>query len=385
MSPAAGEAAAVSPKIGPQEFFSALREESIGPFVGVPCSLIGSLIAYAAEHPQEVEILNPVHESHAMAIAAGAYLGAEGRRLPMVFLQSSGLGNIVNPLTSLHQIYEIPALLLVTWRSEGGYGTDAPEHWIVGRDMELYLQTFRLPYRILTVAGWRSELREMKETALRDQIPTVLCVGKGLFASYKPASRESSSELTSFEAIRLLKETLGDAVYLSTTGMISRESFAVRDSPDFYMMGSMGLIGGVAAACAEHTNRRVVALDGDGALLMHLGLLPYIASRRPANFLHVVLDNESYASTGAQPTVSPWIDFPAVALACGYAHAFSASTLQEVAAAVAQAAKLPGPSLLAIKVRSASDHEIGRVSDLYTCPEVARRFSAGLQWPNPSR
>lgn len=384
MTAAEAENRAAAPRVDPQEFFSALREESIGPFVGVPCSLIGSLIAYAADHPAEVEILNPVHESHAMAIAAGAYLGAEGR-LPMVFLQNSGLGNIINPLTSLHQIYEIPALLLVTWRSEEGYGTDAPEHWIVGRDMELYLRTFHLPYRILTAGGWRDDLREMKETALRERTPTVLCVPKGLFATYKTVPRESRAELTSIEAIRLLKETLGDAVYLSTTGMISRESYAVRDSPDFYMMGSMGLIGGIAAACAESTTRRVVAFDGDGALMMHLGLLPYIASRRPVNFLHVVLDNEAYASTGEQPTVSPCVDFAAVALACGYAHAFSASTAQEQAEAVARAAELPGPTLLAIKVRSSSDHTIGRVSDAYTCPEVARRFSADLRRPEPSR
>jgi thiamine pyrophosphate-dependent acetolactate synthase large subunit-like protein len=213
----------------------------------------------------------------------------------------------------------------------------------------------------------------------------VVCVGKGLFAPYRTATRESGATLTSFEAIRLLKETLSDAVYLSTTGMISRESFAVHDSPDFYMMGSMGLVGGVAAACAERTTRRVVALDGDGALLMHLGLLPYIASRRPVNFLHVVLDNEVYGSTGAQPTVSPWIDFPRVALACGYAHAFSASTPQEHVAAIARVSELPGPTLLAVKVRSESDHGIGRVSDVYTCPEVARRFSSGLQSPGSSR
>jgi phosphonopyruvate decarboxylase len=203
-----------------------------------------------------------------------------------------------------------------------------------------------------------------------------------LFGSYASAPRESA-ELASIDAIRLLKETLGDAIYLSTTGMISRESFAVRDTPDFYMMGSMGLIGGIAAACAEQTSRPVVALDGDGALLMHLGLLPYIASRRPTNFLHVVLDNEAYGSTGSQPTVSPWIDFRAVALACGYANAFSASTRDEYADAIRRAAEVDGPTLIAVKVRSGGDHGIGRVSDVHTCPEVARRFSAAFDsgWP----
>ena len=165
-----------------KDFFRVLSEEGIAPFVGVPCSLISSLIAYAVDHPQEVEYVNPVHESHAMGFAAGTYL-ATGE-MPMVFLQNSGFGNIVNPLTSLHQIYDIPAVLLVTWRAEEGYGTDAPEHWIVGRDMEHYFTTFHLPYRVLSEKTWKDDMAVMAAEARATKKPTVLCVKKGIRIMY---------------------------------------------------------------------------------------------------------------------------------------------------------------------------------------------------------
>lgn len=366
-------------RISPEEFFTTLREQSIGPFIGVPCSLIKSLIAYAADHPSAVELVNPAHESHALAIAAGAHLGDPEGRLPMVFLQNSGFGNIVNPLTSLHQIYEIPALLLVTWRSEEGYGTDAPEHWIVGRDMEAYFSAFHLPYRILSPETWRRDLAAMKDEAVASRKPAVLCARKGLFESYQTRSLPGASyPMSSQEAVSTVKETLRGAVFLSTTGMISRESAHAVLSPDFYMMGSMGLISAIAEGCSRHTRDLVVTFDGDGALMMHMGLLPYIASRQPRNFLHVVIDNESYSSTGSQPTVSPRVDFAAMALACGYRHGLAVEGRSELAVALADIPALDGPILLAIKVRSGNDHGIARVSDHYTCPEVADRFRQRL-------
>lgn len=364
--------------IDPPQFFREMRERNIGPFVGVPCSLIKSLTAYAVDHPSEVEYVNPVHESHAMGFAAGSYL-ATGK-LPMVFLQNSGFGNIVNPLTSLHQIYEIPALLLVTWRAEEGYGTDAPEHWIVGRDMESYFQTFHLPYRILSENTWKEDLAAMSEESLRTKMPAVLCVKKGMFAPYSPRQQPGAEfEMRSAEAIALIKAALQDAVFLSTTGMISRESFTASDTPDFYMMGSMGLLSAIAAGCAAHTKKRVVVLDGDGAVMMHMGMLPFIGNRKYENLLHIVLDNEAYASTDGQPTVSTTVDFPASAKACGYSEARSVRSKQELIKALEQMKTLRGPMLLHIKVKSDSDHHIGRVSDRYSCPEVAERFSKAVR------
>lgn len=361
--------------IAPEAFFRKLRALSVSPFVGVPCSLIAGLIAYAADHPEEVEYLNPAHESHAMAVAAGSSMGSRGATLPMVFMQNAGFMNILNPLTSLHQVYRIPAILLVTWRGEGGEGSDAPEHDIVGRDMEAYFRTFRLPYRILSAGSWEDDLAAISASARATKTPAALCVRKGLFGEYETAARPAQRYgMTSREAIAIIKEKLAGAVFLSTTGMISRESFAEADSPDFFMVGSMGLLGGIAAGCAAHTDRRVVALDGDGAVLMHMGLLPFIGSRKPQNLVHAVIDNESYSSTGGQPTVSPFIDFPAVAKACGYRWAQTVMTRETLEEALMSLRSVEGPALLHVKVKSGADHGIGRVSDRYACPEVAERF-----------
>ena len=364
--------------IDPQHFFEEMRAKGIGPFVGVPCSLIKSLTAYAVDHPSEVEYINPVHESHAMGFAAGSFLPTG--TLPMAFLQNSGFGNIVNPLTSLHQIYAIPALLLVTWRAEGGYGTDAPEHWIVGRDMEEYFKTFRLPYRILSEQTWKEDMAAMSEESLRTKMPTVLCVRKGMFSPYTPKQQPGAEySMRSQDAIALIKDALQNAVFLSTTGMISRESFTAKDTPDFYMMGSMGLLSAIAAGCASHTEKRVVVLDGDGAVMMHMGMLPFIGHKKYENLLHIVIDNEAYASTDGQPTVSGAVDFAMLGKACGYPISLSVRTEQELRTALKNMQPLRGPVLLHIKVRSGSDHHIGRVSDRYTCPEVAERFRKNFE------
>ncbi len=359
------------------DFFAALKQHDIGPFVGVPCSLINSLIAYATDHPAEVDHVNPAHESHAMAYAAGTFM-ATGK-LPMVYMQNSGFGNIINPLTSLHQIYDIPALLLVTWRSEKGYGTDAPEHWIVGRDMEQYFKTFCLPYRIMHETEWRTQIKELADEARATKKPVVLCVKKGMFEPYTMQPKEEfAAVLESMDVLRALKNALSDAAFLSTTGMLSRESFTVQDTPDFYMMGSMGLISGIAAGCAENTDKLIVALDGDGAAMMHMGQMPFIGNRQYKNLVHVVLDNAAYSSTGGQPSIAPTVDFALVAKACGYAETKTILTMQELTAALATVSTISGPTLWHIKVRSASHHDIARVSDKYTCPDVARNFSHEL-------
>lgn len=365
--------------ITPQTFFGALRTGDISPFVGVPCSLLSSLIAYAGDHPGDVTHVNPPHESQAMAYAAGTFM-ATGK-LPMVYLQNSGLGNVMNPLTSLHQIYDIPALLLVTWRAERGWGDDAPEHWIMGRDMEKFLQMLGLPYRILSPESWEDDLDAMAAEARKISKPAALVVKKGLFEKYERKAHPGIPyDMADTQAIAILKEALPDAIFLSTTGMISRKSYAAKESPDFYMMGSMGAILGIAEGCAEYTEKRVVALDGDGAALMHLGQMALAGQRRPGNLVHVIIDNESYFSTGDQPTISRGIDFAGIAKACGYRQTMTVRTEGELRGSLSVCRDAEGPILLHVKTRSgAVDKSIKRISDDYTCQQVKDLFMDSLR------
>ncbi|MFQ6114484.1 MAG: thiamine pyrophosphate-dependent enzyme, partial [bacterium] len=313
----------------------------------------------------------------ALGFAAGAYLAA--KKIPAVFLQNSGFGNLINPLTSLNQLYEIPAFLIMTWRGEGGKGHDAPEHDIMGERMESYLKAFDIPYEILDEANYKKQIKKIVSIATETKKPAGVVIREGVFEDYPLKKKFAEiSLITRYEAIQLIKDTLTDYHFLSTTGYISRESFALKDSPDFYMMGSMGMIAAIGAGVATHTNKSIVLLDGDGAILMHMGLIPFIGHLRPRNLLHIVLDNEAYASTKNQPTISGSVQLHKVAKHCGYANVFKVSDLSELNDILQEVQRKNGPSFVLVKVKKGNKHGVPRVSDKYTCDQVTHRFMHSL-------
>ncbi len=336
--------------VKPGEFVDVLKKHNLGPFVGVPCSYLSSLINYALDNPAAMEYVNPTNEAHAMALAAGMYL-ASGK-IPVVFMQNSGLGNIMNPLTSLSQVYKLPAFLIVTWRGEGAWGSDAPEHDIPGRDLEAYLKVLNLPYQVLYPDAYREQVRDLKHEAESQHIPVVAVVKQDFFSAYEGRLLPENG-LSRFDAIKIIKESLPGFKFLSTTGFISRESFAVKPSPDFYMVGSMGLIAGIGCGVAlARPGVKVAVLDGDGAILMHLGLVPFIGSKRPSNFYHFVLDNGVYGSTQNQPTVSPTVRIDELALCSGYRAAHRADSAGELRTVLKS---LPGEVTMALFCDTCSD------------------------------
>ncbi len=364
--------------IKPPEFLHELKKHEIGPFVGVPCSLLAGVINYLLDHPDLSPYYASVHEGQALGFAAGAYMAT--RKIPAVFLQNSGLGNIINPLTSLNHLYAHPAFLIITWRGKGGKGSDAPEHDIVGENMESYLKTFDIPYEILNEQEYKSQIQRISSITKSTKKPAAVIVWKGLFEGYNLKQKlPEVSTMSRYEAIQIIKDSLQESHFLSTTGFITRESFAVKDTPDFYMMGSMGLIAAIGAGAAVHAaNKKIVLLDGDGAILMHMGLLPFIGNLRPKNLMHIVLDNEAYGSTENQPTVSNSVELQRVAKHCGYAQAFIAKKPLELKQTLAEMRAREGPSFLLVKVNKGNKKGIPRVSDKYTCEQVTERFMDGL-------
>ena len=178
-----------------------------------------------------------------------------------------------------------------------------------------------------------------------------------------------------YEAIgKILDYVSADDLVLSTTGMISREAFSTLDRPgNFYMLGSMGLLSSFGLGLALLTpQRRVIVLEGDGSALMSLGTLALIASERPGNLVHIVLDNEAYESTGAQPSISSKVDLGEVAKGCGYARVARADGTEELDQALLECARGEGPFLILVKVGIASIDGIPRVSHSPT--EIRDRF-----------
>lgn len=367
--------------IQPDNFVRVIKEQNMGPLIGVPCSILAPLLKYVIDNPDVIEYFNPPNEAHALGLATGFYMGAQ--KIPVVLMQNSGLGNIINSLTSLNQLYKVPALLIITWRGFGGVGADAPEHDIMGRDLEEYLDVFNIPYEILSDDNYANQMKRLKDIAQNDKIPVAAIIKKGFFDAGSNICEsleniDNVDKLKRWDAIRIIKESLDDFTFLSTTGFINRESFDIKDSLDFYMLGSMGLISSIGCGVALSLNEKKVAvLDGDGAILMHLGQLPFIGSCKPKNFLHFILDNEVYASTKNQPTVSTSVDFEKLAYSCGYRGAYVVRSSEKLEECLESAKKQEGPILVCVKVASGNKEEIGRV--LHSPEEIKDRFMGAIK------
>jgi phosphonopyruvate decarboxylase len=344
-------------------------------FTGVPCSMIASLIATLEAHPR-LPYVPAVREDVAVGMAAGAWLA--GRR-PMVLMQNSGLGTSLNTLVSLSLMYGLPALLLVTWR--GHAGKDAPEHILMGEISPSLLEMIRIPHRIVSaktiaddIAWGRAESDRLSQPVALLLPPNVL---EGAVARRGAAEGESSEyqnhpiepprddwtpiptpRISRFEALRAAVSALTTEPVVHANGYICRESFAVKDRiENFYMIGSMGMASAIGLGVALSVpTRPTVVFDGDGNLLMSLGILPMIGGGpvmgrgRPGNLVHVVFDNALYGSTGNQLSPSRAVGLHHIARAAGYERTTAVAGADELHAAVADALAGGGPSFILARV-----------------------------------
>ena len=262
--------------IAAKDFCETLLNNGYDYFSGVPCSFFKGVINYS-QSTERMKYVIAANEGAALGLAAGAYLAG---KKPAVMIQNSGLGNMVNPLTSLNAIYRIPALLLISGRA---YGVDdEPQHEIMGRAMPALLRTIEIPFAdcAAELDAFRAQLETVSAQAWRERRPYALLVRQGCIGHFSLAkSSESPYPLSRIEAIRVAVESAdANTVFVSTTGMSSRELFAVRDHPgQLYLMGSMGHAMAVACGIAtERPDLKVVVLDGDGSAIMHLGTLSTI-------------------------------------------------------------------------------------------------------------
>lgn len=352
--------------IEPQDFVLTLKEQGLDFFVGVPDSLLKSFCAYVDDTLPTDQHITAANEGNAIAIASGYHL-ATGKSA-VVYMQNSGLGNTINPLTSLadKEVYQIPMLLVIGWRGEPGI-KDEPQHVKQGRITLQQLDLLEIPYQVLSdqsnmydIANWVQE--QLSATGA----PVAIVVKKNTFVSYKSSRNSDFATMSREEALAQILELAGDALVVSTTGKTSREVFELRKirqeaQRDFLTVGSMGHTSSIALGIAlGQPLKRVICLDGDGSMLMHMGALPIIGSLKPENFLHVLLNNASHESVGGQPTVADRTDFKSIALASGYSHYAIASTKEELQTAWTQLVKNKGSSLLEVRISPGSRDDLGR-------------------------
>jgi len=352
-----------------KDFFDALRDQGISNFSGVPDSLLKNICAYISDNTTSEQHLITANEGSAVALAVGQYVATGHPSL--VYMQNSGFGNAINPLLSLAdaKVYSVPMVVMVGWRGEPGV-KDEPQHVKQGAVMVRLLETCDLPSIIIDseTSNIKEVLKSAVEQAISNNRPVVLLVRKGAFEPYKLKNTlPDISEETRENAIKMVVEASGtDDIFVSTTGMASRELFEIRvqkkqsHEKDFLTVGSMGHANMIALGVAQNTDRHVFCIDGDGASLMHLGNLTSTGQSGAKNLIHILLNNAAHDSVGGQPTCASKVDIPLIAKACGYVSTESISDVDEIQNYIEQFKQRPGPHLLEVKVKKGSRSDLGR-------------------------
>lgn len=352
-------------------FTDQLKQFGIETLVGVPDSTLRPFCDYISTDGQnQFRHYVAANEGGAIGIAAGVYLSTG--KPACVYMQNSGIGNAVNPLTSImnKDVYGIPALLLIGWRGEPGVH-DEPQHIFMGKITTDILKLLDIPYTIID--GKTNE--EQLQTALGEAAKAIenkkqyaLIIKKNTFEAEFEVKHTNSNSLCRENVIREILRIIGkDDVIVSTTGKISREVYEQSNaiwnqhSQDFLTVGGMGHAAMIAFGVAENMpHKRVFCLDGDGAVLMHMGNLPVIGKNAPSNFIHICLNNEAHESVGGIPTGAAGQSYAGLALKSGYKNSFCINDEAELHQILSQLSSMKGPAFLEILVSMDSRSDLGR-------------------------
>jgi phosphonopyruvate decarboxylase len=404
--------------INPENFVSACLNQGYTLYTGTPCSYLKPLINYVIESPK-LDFVSATNEGDAVAIAAGAALGGVKS---VVMFQNSGLGNAVNPLTSLCHTMRIPFLGIVTLRGdpEAEHNPklkDEPQHFLMGQITSQLLELMDIPWAFFPTENEQIEAAlAATEVSMREKsLPFFFVMKKDSVQKYelsKTASTTASSKVIpaaltaategtksrvkkycsketaapslgrteALVAIRKLASP-GDLL-LATTGKTGRELFEIEDTDNqFYMVGSMGCALPIGIGIAKSAYRgKIFVLDGDGALLMRMGNLALSGFVNAQNIIHILLDNGMHDSTGGQKTRSEEIDFAEIALNCQYQKSYEVDSVEGLSQAMAEIAPPAAPgalSFIRFFIKAGSPGELGRPT--LTPEAMATRFKHFIQ------
>lgn len=356
-------------------------------YTGVPDSQLKALCNYL----MDTYGIDPAHhiiaanEGNCTALAAGYHL-ATGK-VPVVYMQNSGEGNIINPVASLlnDKVYAIPMVFIVGWRGEPGVH-DEPQHIYQGE----------VTVKLLDVMGIRSfvigkdtsdEQVEAAMAAFREALAAgqdvAFVIRKGALSFDKSVKYHNDNTMLREEIIRHITAVSGTDPIVSTTGKASRELFEIREANgqdhryDFLTVGSMGHSSSIALGVAlNKPDTKIWCIDGDGAALMHMGAMAVIGANAPKNLVHVVINNASHETVGGMPTVAGKADLVGVAKACGYPNAVCVKTFDELDVELKEAKHRDELSLIEVMCAIGAREGLGRPTT--TALENKRNFMAYL-------
>jgi len=355
-----------------QHLLSACKDAGIDFFTGVPDSQLKGLCdtlfaTYGVEGKQHIVAAN---EGNAIALCAGHYLATGHPGL--CYMQNSGLGNAVNPIASLMdgQVYGLPCLLVVGWRGEPNVH-DEPQHVKQGQITLSQLELLDVPYMVLdkamSEADFDADFADIRAHLDAGRTAAIVVKKGALSCSLKPKYGNEYA-MTREEAVDVIIRLAGKQdVFVSTTGKLSRELFELREAMgegharDFLTVGSMGHASMIALGIAlAQPDRRVWCLDGDGAALMHLGAMAVLGQKKPANLVHVVINNAAHETVGGMPVCAGALNLTSLAMASGYRHVTRAASEMELYRAAQDAMDAGELSFIEVMCAAGARADLGR-------------------------
>ena len=357
-------------------------------YTGVPDSQLKALCNYLM-HTYGIDQKHHIiaaNEGNCAALAAGYHL-ATGK-VPAVYMQNSGEGNIINPTASLlnDKVYAIPVLFIVGWRGEPGVH-DEPQHIYQGEVTVKLLEDMDIRTFVVSKETTEDELNAVMaefDRLFAKGKQAALIIRKGALSYDTPVEYKNGNSMVREEIIQHIVKYSGEDPIVSTTGKPSRELFETRTANgqshkyDFLTVGSMGHASSIALGIAlNKPAQRIWCVDGDGAVLMHMGSMAVLGANKPANLIHIVINNGAHETVGGMPTVASQIDLPAIAKACGYPYAVRCESFDALDAEL-EAAKNRGVlSLIEVTCAIGARDDLGRPTT--TALENKQNFMAYLK------
>ena len=357
-------------------------------YTGVPDSQLKALCNYliAMYGIDSKHHIIAANEGNAAALAAGYHL-ATGK-VPVVYMQNSGEGNIINPVASLlnDKVYAIPTVFVIGWRGEPGIH-DEPQHIYQGMVTVKLLEDMDIASFVIG-----PETTDEEVTACMENFQSLLAAGKDVaFVIRKGAlsydgkvEYKNDYPMTREEIIRHILMVSEKDPIVSTTGKASRELFELREASgqshqyDFLTVGSMGHSSSIALGVAfQKPEQKIWCIDGDGAVLMHMGAMAVIGANAPKNLVHVVINNEAHETVGGMPTVAGKLDFVGIAKACGYPSAVSVDSFEALDQVLAEAKHAKELFLIEVKCAIGARDNLGRPTT--TALDNKEKFMAYLE------
>jgi phosphonopyruvate decarboxylase len=339
-------------------------------FTGVPDSVLKELSFFLQTKSKKNHII-AVNEGSAVSIGIGHYLST--KKIPVIYMQNSGLANALNPLVSIahKKIYSIPLILMIGWRGSPRVN-DEPQHNVKGKITEKLLKLLKINYTIIRSNSDIKKFDKQIRFAKKNKSIVACLIEQGTLEKIKKSTKKTDfynlDKETFFKS--LLKEITGKTKIISSTGYNSRElmylrkKYNIKNGSDFYMIGGMGHTASVALGYSLSSKNKTVCIDGDGSLLMHLGSMKTAGFFAGANFKYILLNNNTHDSVGGQSTYADDVNFDKLSKSFGFSKFYIIKRGFKLRKIIKKFLSEKKSSFLEVKVTNSKIEKLPRPTDL---------------------